>query len=261
MDRKKIIVLTVIILLFSLCDSPETTDFPKIIAHRGYWQAEGSAQNSLTSLRKAQESGVYGSEFDVWLTLDGKLVVNHDPVIQEISIQDASYEQIKNLTLSNGEKLPTLEDYLKQGKATPSVKLILEIKTHKNLERNMVVTAAVVNQVSISNMSEQVEYIAGNIDVCKELLRLQPMAKVAYMTSNPDYTLQELKDMGITGIDYYIGWLRTHPKYITQAHQLGLTVNVWTVNDLSVMLEMADFGVDYVTTDQPWGGINSAKLR
>ena len=37
----------------------------QVIAHRGYWKAEGSAQNSLASLRKAAEAKVYGSEFDV----------------------------------------------------------------------------------------------------------------------------------------------------------------------------------------------------
>ena len=36
---------------------------PKIVAHRGYWKTEGSAQNSLTSLQKANDVGCYGSEF------------------------------------------------------------------------------------------------------------------------------------------------------------------------------------------------------
>ena len=32
---------------------------PKIVAHRGYWKTEGSAQNSLTSLQKANDVGCY----------------------------------------------------------------------------------------------------------------------------------------------------------------------------------------------------------
>ena len=52
----------------------------KIIAHRGYWKTAGSAQNSITSLQKADSIHCYGSEFDVWLAKDNKLVVNHDPV-------------------------------------------------------------------------------------------------------------------------------------------------------------------------------------
>lgn len=51
---------------------------PKVIAHRGYWTAPESAQNSLASFTKADAIGAYGSEIDVWLTADNKLIVNHD---------------------------------------------------------------------------------------------------------------------------------------------------------------------------------------
>ena len=50
----------------------------KIIAHRGYWKTEGSAQNSIRSLERANEIKVYGSEFDVPLTADNVPVVFHD---------------------------------------------------------------------------------------------------------------------------------------------------------------------------------------
>ena len=42
----------------------------KVIAHRGYWKTEGSAQNSIRSLERANEIKAYGSEFDVHLTAD-----------------------------------------------------------------------------------------------------------------------------------------------------------------------------------------------
>ena len=49
----------------------------KVIAHRGYWKTEGSAQNSIRSLERANEIKVYGSEFDVHLTADNVPVVYH----------------------------------------------------------------------------------------------------------------------------------------------------------------------------------------
>lgn len=42
----------------------------RIIAHRGCWDTDGSAQNSLASLIKADGIGVYGAEFDVHITRD-----------------------------------------------------------------------------------------------------------------------------------------------------------------------------------------------
>ena len=50
----------------------------QIIAHRGFWKTDGSAQNSITALEKAAEAKLYGSEFDVLMTVDGTIVVNHD---------------------------------------------------------------------------------------------------------------------------------------------------------------------------------------
>ena len=50
----------------------------KVIAHRGYWTAPGSAQNSIDALAQAAKAGCYGSEFDVWMTSDSVIVVNHD---------------------------------------------------------------------------------------------------------------------------------------------------------------------------------------
>lgn len=104
----------------------------QVIAHRGYWKAEGSAQNSLASLRKAAEAKVYGSEFDVQMTADGIVVVNHDNTIGSTAISRATYEQIKESKLKNGETLPTLQAYLEEGRKLKDLQLILEIKKNKN---------------------------------------------------------------------------------------------------------------------------------
>jgi glycerophosphoryl diester phosphodiesterase len=221
----------------------------KVIAHRGYWNTAGSAQNSLTALAKAQELGVYGSEFDVWITADSVVVLNHDATVNGIWIETVSYERLKDIRLSNGEKLSRLEDYLEQGKKNPSTKLILEIKTHSSTEKNNAVTAAVVNKVRDAGMMPQVEYISFDFNVCKKLIELQPDAVVAYL--NGDKTPQELKDAGIRGIDYTLAVLTAHPEWITQAHLLGMTVNVWTVNSEADLVRSIQLGVDYITTDNP----------
>ena len=37
----------------------------QVIAHRGFWKTDGSAQNSIAALVKADSINCYGSEFDV----------------------------------------------------------------------------------------------------------------------------------------------------------------------------------------------------
>jgi len=50
-----------------------------VIAHRGAFKKNGFPENSIASLREAIRLGCTGSEFDVRMTADEVLVVNHDP--------------------------------------------------------------------------------------------------------------------------------------------------------------------------------------
>ena len=76
---KSILVLLASILLAVPAGAKDKT---RVIAHRGYWTMEGSAQNSIRSLELANQVKVYGSEFDVHLTSDNIPVVFHDGKIQ-----------------------------------------------------------------------------------------------------------------------------------------------------------------------------------
>jgi len=221
----------------------------KVIAHRGYWDCEGSAQNSITSLQKAQELSIYGSEFDVWMTSDGVLVVNHDTHIEGLKIEDTPFAQLKDLQLKNGEKLPTLEAYLKQGRKDKNTRLILELKPHSDKDKEDKATVAVVKMVEKAGVKKQTEYISFSLNICKELVRIDPKAVVAYL--NGDLSPQELKSLKINGIDYNLKVLQKNKHWIDEAHKLKLTVNVWTVNDDADIQEMIDAGVDYITTDRP----------
>ena len=50
------------------------------------------------------------------MTKDDVMIVNHDERIKDMVIENTFYEELRNITLSNGERLPTLEEYLLLGK-------------------------------------------------------------------------------------------------------------------------------------------------
>ena len=135
----------------------------KVIAHRGYWKCEGSAQNSIRSLERAAEIGAYGSEFDVHLTADGVLVVYHDNEIEGKNIQTSTYADLKDLTLSNGETLPTLESYLERAKSLDKLHLVFELKAHQTPERNREAAEASVNLVKKMGLEDRTDYISFNL--------------------------------------------------------------------------------------------------
>lgn len=220
----------------------------QVIAHRGFWKTEGSAQNSIAALEKAAEERLYGSEFDVQVTLDGRLIVNHDAKFQGFVIAETPFKELKKIKLKNGEKLPTLKKYLKAGKKQ-DIQLILEIKSHKSKEVEDKMAADIVKMVKKMGLQKQVEYIAFSLNICEQLAKLTPESEIAYLNGN--LPPAELKKKGINGIDYNQKVLEKHPEWVEEAHRLGMKVNVWTVNKEDMMRKFIDMKVDYITTDYP----------
>lgn len=53
-------ILMVALMLLAMTPAIQAKSSTKTVAHRGYWKCEGSAENSLTSLRKAHDVGCWG---------------------------------------------------------------------------------------------------------------------------------------------------------------------------------------------------------
>lgn len=223
------------------------------IAHRGDWN--GNAQNSRASLNKAFDNHYYGSETDVWMTTDGKLMVNHDPSYNGVTIRTSTYAQCKNLKLSNNETMPTLDEFLQTMKITTSpTKLIIEIKEasgeYTYNERAAEETVKLVKQY---NVRDKVEYISFSWEACLKVHALDPDAKVAFLSSKNDdiKTPSDVAKAGLTGIDYSTGLMHANPGWYDQAHKLGLSVNVWTINNTSEATTERSYGADYITANNP----------
>ena len=222
----------------------------KVIAHRGYWNKEGSAQNSIAALRGAQEIGLYGSEFDIQMTADKELIVIHDLHIDSIEdVRKATYSSIKNHHLPNGETIPLLSEYLDCGATLDDCKLILEIKSHLSPELETEMVSKILDMVANKGLQERVEYIAFSQHICREVVRLNPSATVAYLSG--DLSPLQVRELGFSGIDYHYSKYIDNPSWIQEAHDLGITVNVWTVNEEKDILNMLNLGVDFITTDYP----------
>ena len=224
---------------------------PRVIAHRGYWMAPGAAQNSLASFVKADSIGCYGAEFDVWMTADDKLVVNHDRIYPgtEIHMERARCRDIVRNELPNGERLPTLDAYLATAAAHPAIRLVLELKCHATPERESRAAGKIVRALKRYGLAERTDLISFSFHACCALRKLLPEANILYLTG--DRTPQQIADAGLSGIDYHTQVLDEHPEWIEEAHALGLEVNVWTVNDEKQMRRFIAQGVDYITTDCP----------
>ena len=223
---------------------------PKVIAHRGFWDAPGSAQNSLRALAKADSIGCWGSEFDVWMTADEKLVVNHDASFKGLPIETSQAADVTALTLSNGEHMPLLDDYLKAFAERPGIKVVCELKVHTDKRREAKAVKKVLKLMKRHKLTDRAVYITFSPEATREFVKHAPKATEVYYL-NGNCTPQQLKDEGCAGLDYSLAVMKKHPEWIEQCHSLGLKVNIWTVNRRDDLQWCIDHGADFITTNDP----------
>lgn len=246
--RKTLILSLACILLAAM----PTARAQKVCAHRGFWNCKEAqhAQNSITSLRLAQENGFWGSEFDVHLTADSLIVVNHDPSLNGIPIATSTYKQLLETRLPNGETIPTLQEYLDQGTKSSCV-LVLEIKPQATVEKTLYLTESSVEALKSRNLMDpaRVVFISFSYDACVWIAKNYPDFDNQYLGG--DKTPEELHADGIRSLDYHFLRLYLHPDWVKRAHDLGMNVNAWTVDSLSDMRKLKKMGVDIITTNKP----------
>lgn len=241
----------IFIALFTVCIHLQAQT--QIIAHRGYWKTEASAQNSLAALINANEIKAYGSEMDIWLSSDGIPVVFHDAYVmidgEKISLQDTPADILTKVKLSNGENLPTLESYLNTFEDCHDTKLIIEFKSHRTKYQEDELVEKVLKMVRDRNLQNRVEYISFSLNFVVKTIHLDPLAKVYYLSGNLSPAV--VNSIGAAGIDYNVAVIKNNPQWVKESHDLGLKVNVWTVNSPEDIQQMIDLNVDFITTDEP----------
>lgn len=221
-----------------------------VIAHRGAWKNTGATENSLAALQQAVRMGCGGSEFDVHMAADSVLVVFHDHNYKRTHLEKTPSTQITRLKLDNGESLPTLEAYLKEGLKQNTTRLILEMKPSSiSKERGLATARKTVALVNKYRAQGWVDYISFDYDMLRQVLALNPYAKVSYLKG--DKTPAEMAKDKFYGLDYNLGAMRKNPEWFEQARQHGLTVNVWTVNDEPSMDWLLSNKADFITTNEP----------
>lgn len=250
-----LLMLTVLTLSLAACttrraSSPKFMD-NQVIAHRGAWKTQGLPQNSIAALHEAIRLGCAGTEFDVHLTKDDILVVNHDADFLGIDVATATYDELLAKKLPNGESIPTARDYIIEGMKQQKTKLIFELKS-SNLGKDRTKQAADLAVALVKELKAEkwVEYIMFDYDGAKRIIEIDPDAKVWYL--NGDVAPKQAKADGFFGLDYHFTVFRDkQPTWLQEAKDVGLAVNAWTVNSREEMVRLLDQEAEFITTDEP----------
>lgn len=243
---KKLILAISAICISFMCDA-----HTEVIAHAGYWNCErgGYTMNSEAALRASLEKGFWGTEFDVNMTADGQLVVWHDQSIDGRNINDLQYSQIKDVTLRNGEKLPTLNQFLDIAVRYPATRLFIELKfckTREMEERLADRLLAVLKEYGLYS-PDRVTFISFSANVCRYLRKVAPEIQTQFISYNKD--VRKLNAIGCDAADYEYNFIVRHPETV-KAHP-EITFNVWTCDNADAIRSLVRAGVSSITTNIP----------
>ena len=219
-----------------------------IIGHRG--ASAIAPPNTLKAFEMAIELKADYAEFDIHITKDGEIVIIHDSDTFDVTgvkriIKDMTLDQVKCLNAGEGEKIPTLQELISIARG--KLGLQIEIKSTNLLDKLI----KILKEENLLNSSIVSSFM---LDELLKLKLLEPSVKVGLLLSE-DLVRPKLIKRRIEKIaknNFY----SIHPPFITInkelvdfAHNFGLKVIVWTVNDREIMEKLIEIDVDGIISD------------
>jgi glycerophosphoryl diester phosphodiesterase len=222
---------------------------PLVFAHRG-----GSGigpENTIEAFDRGLAAGADGLELDVRLSRDGVVVVHHDALLDRTTrasgpLSDRTASELARLNV------PTLAGVLERYPQRP---IIIELK-----ETGGALARAVVDEVRRARATDNV--CLGSFSV--GALRAARACEPAMATSAGRFEVR---------MALYRSWVRlspgrvpyqafqvpetsgatrvVSPRFVRLAHQAGLVVQVWTVDEPQDIRRLLEWGVDGIISDRP----------
>ena len=221
-------------------------------AHRG--ASYGLPENTLHAVEQVAISGVKGIEIDVRLTLDGEVVLAHDPDLKKSAgidrkISDLTFEELKKVNVAQylkdydrEESVPKLSDVLKLCNKY-QLKCAIELKPEESINLvekvyNLIKKHKVENLVFIYSFSEEMikEFSRKNpsfplhLNLAVDPLPYVQLAKENGWGLNPKVTLVTKEFVGI-------------------CRDENIDVHVWTVNDSEMKQLLECWGIATIISD------------
>jgi glycerophosphoryl diester phosphodiesterase len=213
------------------------------IGHRGARAYE--PENTLSSFRRALELGVDAVELDVRKTFDNKLVVIHNANVNKTTngsgeVNELTLEEIKGFVIEKNEHVPTLEEVLDT--VANRVKVLVELKETGTEEQ-------VVNLIRRKQLAENVILISFHEYILRKIRELSDELMTGLIYVRHKNPIQAALDLNA---QYLLPLYRfTHSANVKKAHEAGLKVIVWTINNKEEVEEYKKKGVDGIASDRP----------
>jgi glycerophosphoryl diester phosphodiesterase len=228
-------------------------DGPIAFAHRGGTSA--APENSLRAFADAVALGYQYLETDVHATSDGTLVAFHDNDLERTcgekrAIATSTWDDLRSARIDGTDPIPLLDDLLDE---FPDARFNIDCKADTALEPLIAKLRErdCLSRVCIGSFSDKrLERVRQEFGatVCtsmgpKEVAKLVARATSHLPISPTDHALMAQVPMKQGPLTV------TTPRFVDIAHELGIQVHVWTIDDPQDMEKLLDLGVDGIMSD------------
>ena len=228
----------------------------------------------MAAARLAVADGATAVECDVHRTRDGVLVVLHDPTLARTTdvrahfprrapwaVGDFTLAELRRLDAGSwcephdrdrwsGERIPTLEEWV--GEVGPRTGMLIEVKApaaYPGIEDEIAELVALMPASRAALSEGRLTVQAFDHAFLRALKQREPAIPVhALLRRRRPGELLEISAWA-EGVNVRNAALRR--AVVTRAHELGLSVGVWTVDDEPGFARAAHFGVDRIITNDP----------
>lgn len=225
---------------------------PIAFAHRG--GASDSPENTMSAFAKAVSLGYRYVETDVHASRDGVLFAFHDDDLLrtcgvDAKINDLDSSEVKAIVIDGHEHIPTLSELVT---TWPDLRVNIDCKADPAVEP--LITALhdhdLFDRVCIGSFSDR--RLRAIREACGPRLCSSMGPKEVAMLRLRSWTKTNARDLAPLSaqVPPRQGPLPIVDKrFVAHAHDLGLHVHVWTIDEPSQIHELLDLGVDGIMTD------------
>ena len=226
---------------------------PKMIAHRGMSGIE--LENTCSAFVAAGNRSYFGIETDVHRTADGQFIIIHDDNTKRVAgdemiVEKTCYETLRAIRLvdkdgAKGRKdllMPSLREYIRICKKYEKI-AVLELKNHfRPADIDSII--AIIREEEYLENTIFISFDLPNMICIRERL---PEQKAQFLIS--EYTDWLLETLRKEKLDLDIKYVALTKERVDALHAAGIEVNCWTVDTLEDAQRMAEYGVDYITSN------------
>lgn len=224
----------------------------QVVAHRGVSGLE--TENTCAAFIAAGNRTYYGVETDVYRTADGKFILNHDGNLKRIAGEDVCVEQVSFDVLraavlydkdgvKRGDLHPaSVDEYIRICKKYGKI-AVLELKSNFTDEE----IARLCALIESLGYLDGVTFIAFNIENLIKVRALYPNQSCQFLTGEvSDEIVAKLSELKM---DLDVHYHSLTKERVDAFHAAGIKINCWTVDNVADAERLADWGVDYITSN------------